>query len=115
MSDYLYLFGSLILVTLSQLLLKKGVGKVDKSGIDGIIRIIFQKHVLLGLFLNALAAILWLLALSSFDLSYIFPFLSLNYILIPLLASILFNEQLTGNRKLGIGIICLGLICVAFS
>ena len=74
MSDYLYLFGSLILVTLSQLLLKKGVGKVDKSGIDGIIRIIFQKHVLLGLFLNALAAILWLLALSSFDLSYIFPF-----------------------------------------
>ncbi len=112
MNPLIYVFSSIILVTCSQLLFKKGV-KYPKG--NNFMEKYLSWPIITGLFLNGIAAFCWILALSYLDLSYIFPFLSLNYILVPLSASVIYGEQLTSYRKLGIGIIFVGVIIIAIS
>ncbi|MEZ4774695.1 MAG: EamA family transporter [Bacteroidia bacterium] len=120
MNPHIYIFSSITLVTLAQFAFKKGVSVPeaegpDKGMISKIIAMIFQKHIIAGLILNALAAFFWLLVLSGLELSYAFPFLSLSYILVPLGAWLFYKENLTVYRKVGIGIICVGIFLIAFS
>lgn len=121
MNPIFYVLISIFLVTASQLLFKKGTVILAKQPegeagwIDRILRMLFQKHIFSGLLLNGLAAASWLLALSNLELSFIFPFLGLNYILIPLLAALVFQEKLSRYRLLGIVVICVGIFLIAIS
>ncbi len=117
---FLYAILSILVVALSQLIFKRGVSLLSQkewavSGVAKYVAMVFQPHIFWGLALNGLAAALWLLALSKLELSYIFPFLSLNYLLIPVGAAIFLKESLSPYRIAGICIICLGLFFIAFS
>jgi drug/metabolite transporter (DMT)-like permease len=121
MNPVFYAIISILLVASSQFLFKKGVEDHQKNisksrpGWRYWLLIFFQKPILLGLGLNALAAFFWLLALSVLELSYIFPFLALNYLIIPLGAFLLYKEKISLYRLLGIAIICVGVLVIAFS
>ena len=122
MNPNVYVLASILLVTTSQFLFKHGVTVVSKrERPEGTplwrhyLNMALQPHIFSGLALNGFAAVFWLLALSKLELSFIFPFLSMNYILIPLGASVLLTESLTMPRKIGIGVICLGIFLVALS
>ncbi|MEZ4826769.1 MAG: EamA family transporter [Bacteroidia bacterium] len=120
MNPHIYLFSSIILVTLSQFAFKKGVSLPEDTSEDAgiiqkVIKMLFQRHIIAGLLLNGVAAVFWMLALSSMELSYVFPFLSLNYILVPIGARLIYNEKISNYRKIGIGIICAGIFLIAFS
>ncbi len=121
MNPHIYLFLSILLVTCSQFLFKKGVNSLPKGDAEqkkapmDYVRMVFQKHIFMGFVLNGLAAVAWLLALSHLELSYVFPYLSLNYILVPVGAHFLFNEKLSLNKSIGIAIICEGIFLIALS
>lgn len=121
MNPLIYVFISLSLVAGSQFLFKAGVLELntDKSTVNPPwmkwVKVFFKKNIILGLFLNALAAVFWLLALSDLELSYVFPFLALNYVIVPLGASFLYRERLSRIRIAGILIICAGVLVIAFS
>lgn len=121
MNPHIYLFLSILMVAASQFLFKKGVSVLSsrnysgKKGVQDYFKMAFEKHIFIGLALNGFAAICWLLALSHLDLSYVFPFLSLNYILIPVGAYFLFREKLSLNKFIGIAIICGGIFLIALS
>ncbi|MEZ5327195.1 MAG: hypothetical protein R3F19_19265 [Verrucomicrobiales bacterium] len=57
----------------------------------------------------------WLLALSRLDLSYVAPLLSLNYMLVPVGAFLLFREKVSRQRILAILVICSGVLICLFS
>jgi len=121
MNPLLYVFISLSLVATSQFLFKKGVMELDfkeNTRREILLKwmfVFFRKPILAGLFLNALAAVFWLLALSDLELSYVFPFLAINYVLVPVGAAILYKEKLTRTRIIGIIIIILGVLVIARS
>jgi len=118
MSPIFYVILSIVLVATSQFLFKKGVShsvSERSSAMQKALAIFFQPAILGGLFLNGIAAFFWLLALSDLELSYIFPFLALNYIIVPLGASIFYKEEITRMRIFGIVVICIGVIVIAFS
>ena len=121
MNPLFYVFISLLLVAGSQFLFKAGVlnlnagQKEDQPFWLKWIMVFFKKNIILGLALNALAAVFWLLALSDLELSYVFPFLALNYVIVPVGASFLYHEKLSRTRITGIIIICIGVLCIAFS
>jgi len=119
MNPILYVVFSILLVTGSQLLFKKGTlyfsDQPAAAFIQRSIAMMLQKHIIAGILLNGVAAFFWLLALSSLELSFVFPFLSLNYILIPVLAKYFFNEKLTKFRLVGIGVISIGIFLIALS
>lgn len=109
------------MVAASQFLFKRGVGilaempEKENKGIVDYVKMVFQPHIFFGLALNGFAAVSWLLALSHLELSYVFPYLSLNYILIPIGAYFLFKEELSAKKFIGIAIICCGIFLIALS
>lgn len=95
------------------------IGKVDLGSLTHLIQaamhIFSVPTIYVGLTLYALSAMLWLIVLSHMDLSYAYPLLSISYILVPLAAWLLFGEQISPLRWLGILIVLIGVIVISRS
>jgi drug/metabolite transporter (DMT)-like permease len=103
-----------------QTAIKLGVRAVAASGLNfdlmGIFALILRAPlIILGLALYALGALAWIVVLSRLDLSYAYPFLALNFVLVALVSWLLLGESIPALRWLGIGCICIGILLVARS
>ena len=96
---------SVILIATSQLLFKSGSTQARVSDRH----MLLQPKILLGLALNAVAAGCWILALRKLEISYIYPILATNYLMVPLGASLFFDEPLGRRRLVATTIICAGV------
>jgi multidrug transporter EmrE-like cation transporter len=112
MSPYVFVALSTIFGIAGQLLLKRGMGSIGRSssGAAMLKRIIFSPWVIGGLLIYGLGVANWLLALSSFELSYVYPFASLSYIGIIIGSYFIFRERITVMRLLGIVVIISGVL-----
>ena len=54
-----------------------------------------------------------MLAMSKFELSYAYPFVSLNYVIVFIAGFFLFNESLTPAKIIGSLIVVAGIIIIA--
>ena len=57
-----------------------------------------------------IAALSWMLALTKFQLSYAYPFISLTFVLVLILSAVFFHEQVTWPKAVGMIFIITGLI-----
>ncbi len=122
MKTIILVFSAPAIGTVGQLLLKhvmKSVGPVGTAHLASAKQIVFR---LLGnpLFIAAVGLyfvgfLVWLVVLSKLELSYAYPILALSYCLVPLLSHIVFGEQVSLMRWVGIGIICCGVGIVGIS
>jgi drug/metabolite transporter (DMT)-like permease len=69
--------------------------------------------IVLGVVVYTSGTFFWLIALSRLDLSYAYPFASLNYVLILLVSWALLGEQPSALRLAGVVAICLGVWAMA--
>lgn len=104
---------------LGQIVIKLGVGDNGfatdaDGGIIGLITFILTSPlVLAGLVLYGVGAISWISVLGRMNLSYAYPFLALNFVLIAVLSRVLLNEPIPMIRWVGMGIICVGIVLVS--
>jgi multidrug transporter EmrE-like cation transporter len=49
-------------------------------------------------------------AMTQFDISHAYPFMSLNFVLVLILSWLLFHEPLTGPKIAGMALIVAGII-----
>lgn len=105
----------------AQLLLKYGMislGSISFSTetlIQRMFQIVFNPWVFAGLVTFVISMASHLYVLSKVDLSFAYPFLSLAYVMVALLAWWLFNEDLGAYKIAGIIFICIGTILIAQS
>lgn len=105
----------------AQLLLKYGMislGSISFSAeslIQRMFQIVFNPWVFAGLVTFVISMASHLYVLSKVDLSFAYPFLSLAYVMVALLAWWLFNESLGAYKIAGIIFICIGTILIAQS
>jgi drug/metabolite transporter (DMT)-like permease len=112
---YLYVATTIILTVYGQLIVK---WQVDNAGAfpettSG------KLHFLLKLVLNpwvisvfagaAIAAVAWMAALTRFELSRAYPFVSLSFVLVLLASAVLFGEGLSVPKVIGVLLIFVGL------
>ena len=79
------------------------------SGLAGVVQLITYSEALFGILCIVVGGVLWLVAMSKFELSFIYPFLSINYIVIMIGSDIALNESVGWNRYVAIGLIIIGL------
>jgi len=105
---------ALLLGVAGQISLKWGVKQEGKlSGFNlQFLRTLLNPWVLLGLFAYAVSSLFWLIALSHAQLSFVYPFISLNFAFIAILSWLLFQDSMNLYRILGILLICLGVMFV---
>ncbi len=105
----------------AQLMLKQGMTNLSAGVIaqDNIIlkllMIVFSPWVFFGLATFVISMASHMYVLSKVDLSFAYPFLSLAYVLVAVLAWQLFGEELGAYKIAGIAFICIGTILIAQS
>lgn len=80
-----------------------------------IISLILQPYFLLGAGCIVAAGGLWLIALSKYELSFLYPFMSINYLVILGGSGYLLNEKVSIVRYLAAALIVIGLIFISRS
>ena len=111
-----------LLGAFGQIAMKKGMTQLDR--IDGpadllnpstVIGIFENWYVMGGLLLYFFSAFLWLGALSTLDVSFMYPLLSLAYIVTAILAFTFLGETINMVRWLGIVLVVMGCILITRS
>jgi drug/metabolite transporter (DMT)-like permease len=74
-----------------------------------------NKYIILGIFLYAISVFLWLGAMSTLDVSFMYPLLSLGYIVTAILAFVFIGENITLLRWAGIAVIIVGCFMITKS
>jgi len=104
---------------IGQTLMKTGMSEVGEIGGLGelfnpstVSRIFTNVYVIGGLLLYASFAILWLGALSNLDVSFMYPLLSLAYVVTAILGFIFLKEDITLLRWAGIGLVVAGCFMI---
>lgn len=119
MNSLLFILASISASSLAHVLLKKGMMLSETRRLPGdkiadqLGAVGFQFWVPAGMFLHVLALGLWLIALRKADISFAYPFLSLGYIFVTLLAVFWLGETLNQWRVIGMFLIIFGLIVLS--
>jgi drug/metabolite transporter (DMT)-like permease len=105
------LFGSVSMTVIASTLLKLGSRTINFEGaIWGLIMgYITSPLIIAGFAFYALAAILWVYCLSAFDLSYATFVSSFQYILLIVVAILVFHEQISVMKWTGCVFILIGV------
>ena len=72
-------------------------------------------RIWLGLCLMAVGLLIWLVALSWFDLSLVFPLGSIQYVLVLFASRIFLNEKIDSMKLWGTFLVVAGITAIAFS
>ena len=102
---------------IGQLTMKKGMNTIGNIGVKDIMssrifEILFQKYVFVGMVFYVFASLLWLVILSQEELSFVYPLISIGYIVTTILGKFLFNENVTFFRFLGVLLIFGGVYLI---
>lgn len=105
-----------------QIIWKQGMSSMDKiNGFDDLLKfktisnIIINKYIFLGVLLYGFAFILWLSAMSTLDISFMYPLLSLAYVATAFMAIIFLGEHVSMFRWMGIIMVILGCFFISRS
>jgi multidrug transporter EmrE-like cation transporter len=119
MGNYLILAVSICLAVFGQLLMKHGMNQFGAFAVTELhlklIPMFGNPWVFSGLCAFGLSSVFWLVILSRMELSLVYPMVSVAYVLVALASLILFKENVTLLRWVGIGIICLGVVLISRS
>ncbi len=117
-----FVFISVMLGALGQISMKQGMnvfGSLRKMRMlakpENIIKIVTDKFVLLGIACYLASSIVWLGLLSKLDVSYVYPLVSLGYIITAIFAIAFLKEKVTTTRWMGTVIIVVGSLLVISS
>ncbi|MDY8108391.1 EamA family transporter [Fulvimarina sp. 2208YS6-2-32] len=120
MSKYLpFILFTVFTNAAAQILLKYGMmqlGNLSFAGVNPIFKIlsiVFSPFVFLGLLTFVVSMASHLYVLSKVELSYAYPFLSLAYVAVAVIAYFVFHEDLNAYRVGGIALICVGTYFIA--
>ena len=75
-----------------------------------LLRLVLNPWVIGGLFAAFLAFLCWMAALTKFELSYAYPFMSLAFVFVLILSGIFFHETVSMPKMFGIVLIVTGII-----
>ncbi len=111
-----------VLGAFGQILMKIGMEKIGPIGNisrlwqrDFLVHIFTTPQVILGLGLYAISAFLWLAALSTLNVSFAYPLLSLAYVLVAIISYFMLKEPITMVRWVGIIMTVIGSFLITRS
>lgn len=113
----IFILISIIFMGTAQILFKYALNKIGPLPLTDLsltfITIFSNKIILLGFLLGISSSFFWLIALSKMDLSFVYPFMGLGYMLVVIISAWLFKENINIYRGLGVGIVFFGTVLLA--
>jgi len=104
---------------IGQILLKSGmnqIGEIKNMGqlfnLDALFRIFTNLRIIAGLLCYGISLVLWLGAMSTLNASFIYPLISLAYVLTAIFSLIYLRESITVMHWIGIACIVVGCFLI---
>ena len=82
---------------------------------DSLLFLIASPSILFGVGLILVSACLWIVGMSKFQLSFMYPFLSINYVAVVVGSEVILNENVQLNRYFSVLLIIIGLLFISKS
>lgn len=115
---HLFAIATPILAAISQIIIKWQTNQIDHWPNDFIEKAMFlltfllRPWVLFALFATFMSGVSWILAMTKLELSYAYPYVAAPFIIVPLLAVVLFGETVTAGKIIGGALILAGIAVV---
>lgn len=116
---YLYIAGTIFFTVYGQLIIKwrmsqKGSLPKELSDIAVFMFKLFLDPFIISGFASAfIASLFWMAAMTKFQVSYAYPFMSLAFVLVLILSAFIFGETINLYKVLGLAVIIVGIIIAA--
>ena len=98
-----------------QLMLKHGMSGFDAFGLRTIPKVVRSPWVVGGFAIYGMGTFIWLFLLTKLELSFMYPMISLGYVMVLFFSRIAFGEQIPFVRWAGVVLICGGVCMVGLS
>lgn len=114
--DHLYILSTILFTVYGQLVIKWQVTRAGSFPEDAaekalfLLRLVLNPWVISSLAAAFLAFLSWMAAMTRFELSYAYPFMSLAFVLVLWLSAALFHEAINVPKLLGVALIITGII-----
>lgn len=117
--SYLCIAATIAFTVYGQLILKWRIaqfgslpaGTLEK--LKFLVALVFDPYIFSGFLSAFLASMAWMAAMTKFELSHAYPFISLNFAVVLLLSGWILHEPLTAPKYIGIFFIVLGTTIAA--
>jgi len=113
---YLCILGTVLLTVYGQLVIKWQIIKAGAfpegttEKVWFLLCMVFNPWVISSLAGAFLAFLLWMVAMTRFELSHAYPFMSLSFVFVLVLSGFFFHESITLPKLLGVLLIMSGII-----
>jgi multidrug transporter EmrE-like cation transporter len=113
---FLYILGCILCTVYGQMVVKLQVSKAGPLPAGSAAKVYFLLSLLLnpwvmsGVAAGFLAMLCWMAAMTKFELSYAYPFMSLAFVLVTVLSVIIFKEAISLQKVLGLLLIVGGIV-----
>ena len=118
---YFYILGTIVCTVYGQLILKWRIGKygvLPDAFLDKVIflfKLLFDPFIFSGFAVAMLASFFWMAAMTKFDVSYAYPFITAGLTLLTVvLAILLLGESFTLPKMVGVLFIVIGVSIMGF-
>ena len=117
--DYIYLLLTILFTVYGQVIVKWRVGFHGAFPSEMPERIKFlgglflDIGILSGLAAALVASMCWMVAMTKFQLSYAYPFMSLSFVAVLFLSAMFFKEPLSLAKVGGVALIVVGTYCAS--
>jgi len=117
--DHLYILATIALTVYGQFVLKWRLASLAPLPDSFVAKIQFFLSALLdpyiasGFLAAFMASFAWMVAMTKFQLSYAYPFMSLNFVVVVILSAAVLGEQVSLSRLSGVALIVAGTLVIA--
>lgn len=110
---------AIMLLSAGQTSLKFGLNTIGgvslAEGLAGLFKLFQTPWIVVGFLCYGLSSVLWLDVLSKLDFSLAFPMVGLTYVFTLLIGRFFFQETISWERMVGVGLILCGVFFLARS
>ncbi|MCD4740917.1 MAG: hypothetical protein K8R67_00335 [Desulfobacteraceae bacterium] len=113
--EHIYIAGTIIFTIYGQLIIKWRIsfyGSLPDQLLEKLfflIRALCDPFIISGFAAAFIAALCWMAAMTKFDLSYTYPFMSIPFIFVLFLSAFCFQEAITMTKIIGMVLIIAGI------
>ncbi|HET7658631.1 MAG TPA: EamA family transporter [Bacillales bacterium] len=117
----MYIFATILFTVYGQLILKwriTGYGSLPQDFAEKVIfllKLLLDPLVFSGFVSAFIASLFWMAAMTKFNISYAYPFMSLSFVLVFLLSVFWFGEPVSLMKIVGLAFIVIGIIITSQS
>jgi drug/metabolite transporter (DMT)-like permease len=101
-----------LFTSIGALFIKQGVDKFEEFTLSGLLP---AYPIIIGLFFYFLGFILLTISFKHGELSTLFPFVSLSFVWVAILSTIVLKESVSLIEGLGVGVIVLGVVLIGIA